>query len=120
MEKFFAEEDIAGSYLTIHTKDGFKETADSNGLVIRENGQWNCCTVLPYLEYRVAKVVAVEYDKNDKYHRYNLHVYLELPVASMLEIAKDETLNIKNKLGRAFKGALTGATQGWKHGWYRY
>lgn len=132
LERMFGVEHIGDSYLTIITKNGHKIEKDSNGLILHKDGTWNCCTVLPYVEYRVAKVTAEAtpvYDSPYFYndgHKYDVTVYLELPLESMLNITHENGSKFIRRFFRAMWGAILAIVKrvpatiarGWDKGWY--
>lgn len=131
LERMFGAEHIGEAYLTIYLKKGFKTLKDSNGLLIHKDGTWNCCTVLPYIEYRVAKVTAEAtpvYDSPYFYndgHKYDVTVYLELPLQYMLEDAVRATIIYIRRFFSGIRGALKSLKyipedmkRGWDKGWW--
>ena len=132
LEKMFGAEHIGESYLTIIRKNGHKIEEDNNGLIIHKDGKWNCCTVLPYMEYRVAKVTAETtpvYDSPYFYndgHKYDVKVYLELPLESMLHISHEKNSGLIRRFFRAMWGVIIAIikrvpetiARGWNKGWY--
>ena len=131
LEKMFGAEHIGDSYLTIITKNGHKTLKDSNGLLLNKDGTWNCCTVLPYVEYRVAKVTAEAtpvYDSPYFYndgHKYDVTVYLELPLQYMLEDAVRTTVIYIRRffsgiagVFKSLKYAPEEIKRGWDKGWW--
>lgn len=131
LERMFGAEHIGESYLSIITKNGHKIEKDSNGLSLYKDGHWNCCTVLPYIEYRVAKVTAEAtpvYDSPYFYndgHKYDVTVYLELPLQYMLEDAVRTTVIIIRRFFSGIRGALKSLKyipedmkRGWDKGWW--
>jgi hypothetical protein len=130
LEKMFGAEHIGESYLSINLKKGFKTLKDDNGLILYKDGTWNCCTVLPYNEYRVAKVTAEAtpaYDSPYLYnsgHKYDVTVYLELPLMYLLENALRTTVMCTRRffsgvLGvfKSFKYTPEEMKRGWEYGW---
>lgn len=131
LEKMFGAEHIGEAYLTIYLKKGFKILKDSNGLILHKDGTWNCCTVLPYIEYRVRKVTAEAtpvYDSPYFYndgHKYDVTVYLELPLQYMLEDAVRTTVILTRRFFSGIRGALKSLKyipgdmkRGWDKGWW--
>lgn len=130
LEKMFGAEHIGEAYLTIITKDGHKIEKDSNGLILHKDGTWNCCTVLPYIEYRVAKVTAEATPgcSNPYYnsgHNYDVTVYLELPLQYMLEDAVRTTIIFIRRFFSGIVGVLKSLKyipedmkRGWDKGWW--
>lgn len=131
LERMFGAEHIGEAYLTIITKNGHKIEKDSNGLILHKDGTWNCCTVLPYIEYRVVKVTAEAtpvYDSPYFYndgHKYDVTVYLELPLQYMLEDAVRTTVILTRRFFSGIRGALKSLKyipedmkRGWDKGWW--
>lgn len=130
LEKMFGAEHIGESYLAVILKDGFKTTKDSNGLILHKDGTWNCCTVLPYTEYRVRKVTAEATPgcSNPYYktgHNYDVTVYLELPLQYLLEDAVHTTVILTRRFFSGIRGALKSLKytpedmkRGWEKGWW--
>lgn len=130
LEKMFGAEHIGESYLAINLKKGFKTVKDSNGLILHKDGTWNCCTVLPYTEYRVRKVTAEATPGcSDPYynsgHNYDVTVYLELPLQYLLEDAVRTTVILIRRFFSGIRGALKSLKyipedmkRGWDKGWW--
>ena len=128
LEKMFGAEHIGEAYLAINLKKGLKTIKDHNGLLLHKDGTWNCCTVLPYIEYRVAKVTAEAtpvYDSPYFYndgHKYDVTVYFELPLQYMLEDAVRATVIYIRRFFSGIAGifkTLKYAPGNIKHGWYK-
>ena len=121
LEKLFRVEELGDSYLYLREKRGFKTYRDDHGLIIHKNGRWNCCTVLPYIEYRIVKVTAVKVNSYEgSYHNYDVTVHLELPIGEAIKYWwKDSNLR---RTCRAFLGVFIGIkkgiVRGWEAGWY--
>lgn len=130
LEKMFGAEHIGESYLSINLNKGFNVIKKDNGFSLYKDGTWNCCTVLPYNEYRVAKVIAEAtpaYDSPYFYnsgHKYDITVYLELPLMYLLENALHTTIMYTRRffsgiLGvfKSFKYIPEEMKRGWDYGW---
>jgi hypothetical protein len=129
LEKMFGVEHIGESYLSINLNKGFNVIKKDNGFTLHKDGTWNCCTVLPYNEYRVAKVTAeatpahfITHYNNG--HKYDVTVYLELPLMYLLENAWHTTIMYTRRffsgvLGvfKSFKYAPEYMKRGWDCGW---
>lgn len=121
LEKLFAAEKLGDSYLCIVEKIGFKSSKDDRGLFLHADGTWNCCTVLPYTEYRVVKVVAEAVKSYEgSHHNYNVSVYFEMPFFELIKYCWEESNlhRIPRAIGGVFKGIFKGAIKGWDYGWY--
>ena len=108
-----------------------KGKKEDDCFVLYKDGHWNCCTVLPYTEYRVRKVTAeqvITYPGSG--HNYDVTVYLEHPLQNIIEESWNEGVmyTIRCRIPRAvvraikhiFLGIAQNAVYGWKQGWYNW